>query len=110
MSYITEITYAELDWDPEEVSKNRIQGIINRLGWDSVFEATNDGVINVIDGVFNVVALDNMSELMSELAKAGVYGEIRLSGEEAYDFEAYELDGEEAVHKTGHVVWEEDEW
>jgi len=109
MSYITEITYAELDWDPEKVDKDEIQEIINRLGWGSVFEATEDGVMDVIDGVFNVVALDNMSELMNELAKAGVYGEIRLSGEEAYDFEAYELDGEEAVHKTGHVVWEEDE-
>ena len=109
MSYITEITYAELDWDPEEISKDRIQEIINKIGWDSVFEATENGVMDVIDGVFNAVALDNMGELMSELAKAGVYGEIRLSGEEAYDFEAYELDGDEAVHKTGHVVWEEDE-
>lgn len=109
MSYITEITYAELDWNPEEVSKDEIQEIISRLGWDTVFEATEDGVMDVIDGVFNVVALDNMNELMSGLAKAGVYGEIRLSGEEAYDFEAYELDGEEAVHKVGHVIWEEDE-
>ena len=109
MSYITEITYAELDWDTEEVDKDKIQEIINRLGWDSVLEATDNGVINVIDGVFNVVALDNMNELMNELAKAGVHGEIRLSGEEAYDFEAYELDGEDAVHKVGHVVWEEGE-
>lgn len=108
MTYITEITDMELCWNTDDVDTAEIRAIVDALEWQEVFMTTDDGVMDVRDGAFDSEIYDDIDDLMKALAKAGVYGIITLSGEAPYNFERYELDGREAVHKFGHVIWEDE--